>query len=65
MYSNIPVRHHYISQFLLRQLYESEVKFFNAITFDGAVDVVVFKDRTKVSLKEYPEIYANWKAAGK
>ncbi len=51
-------------RYLVKKMYEDDVKFFNAITFDGAVNGVAFKDRTKVSLNKYPEIYANWKAAG-
>ena len=49
----------------VKRMYESEVKFFNSIILDGAEEGVAFKDQTKISLKEYPEIYANWKAAGK
>ncbi len=48
----------------VKKMYESEVKVFNSITFDGAEDGVAFKDRTKVSLNTYPDIYASWKASG-
>ena len=48
----------------VKKIYESDVKLVNAITFDGAEEGVAFKERTKVSLTKYPEIYANWKAAG-
>ena len=48
----------------VKKIYESDVKLINAITFDGAEDGLAFKDRAKVSLSEYVEIYENWTASG-
>ncbi|MBR4344158.1 MAG: DUF4238 domain-containing protein [Lachnospiraceae bacterium] len=48
----------------VKKIYESDVKLLNAITFDGAEDGVAFKDRSKVSLSEYAEIYKNWTSSG-
>lgn len=48
----------------VKKIYESDVKLINAITFDGAEDSVAFKDRSKVSLSEYAEIYKNWTSSG-